>query len=198
MVSTATIELGQRLADVLAPHGRIALQFCSEDVYRRFRVLEPALVSCLDNQQGVGAGCTYLLVSIDGEPAGALSFIMQDNPRKAQPANAFGRIDLVIVAERFRRLGLGRLLTLSALVFALEVFGRRLYSISCLAAHPAMEKILVDFGFAVRPKDDKNFVHTELKLSAGRWAGLLGDAVSQAGIAARHTSFRVRQLLGKA
>lgn len=194
MYRTDTIDLGRRLGQVLAEQDRFAIRRCAESQYRQFRALEPGLVSCLDDRTGGHAA--YLLVTVDHEPAGVLSFVQYVNPQKAPPADSFGRIDLVIVAERFRNLGLARLLTLSALVYALEVFGRRLYSISCLAAHPAMETILGDIGFTVRPRDGRNYVHTELPLAPGAWAGLLDDAAAETKSAAQVSNYRIRRRMG--
>ncbi len=98
----------------------------------------------------------------------------------------------MIVAPVFRGLGLGKVMVLASLVHILEAFGQRLYSISCLAAHPAIEVILsqVDFDRSVR--GEKNFVHEELHIGMDR-RKLVNDLVTATAQASQTANFRCRQ-----
>lgn len=190
--STAT--LSPRLSAALEPFTRINITLEDKALYQRFRCMEPSLVSCLDQiKETDDTEIRYFIVRIDNEIAGALSLVTQTNNQRRSKDNAFSRIDLVIVPDAFRRLGLGRILTHAAILYAIERVGWRLYSISCLAAHKAMEKILEEFGFTGQQREDKGFVHEELKLENMDREALRNQAEEQIQEALQRTNYKLRQ-----
>lgn len=183
-----------KLTAALTAQTRMTLTFCGEDLYRQFRLREPSLVSCLDQQAPRrDTDLRILALYLDSKPAGVASLIVQRNVQKKTVRNAYGRLDLVIVDRAFRGLGLGKVLVLAAMVHMLEAFERRLYSISCLAAHPAIEAILSQVGFDKRERKDRGFVHQELKLDGLEVRGLVNDLVTATSQAAQVAGFRCRQ-----
>jgi len=96
---------------------------------------------------------------------GVASVGIGTNLYKARPRNCFGRIYLVIVEREFRRFGLGRILVLTALDFLLDRFGETLYSISCLAAHEAIHRIMhSEIDFRICELACRNFIPVSVDL----------------------------------
>ncbi len=123
--------------------------------------------------------------------------VVRQNRQRKQIRNAYGRIDLVIVADHARGLGLARVLVNAALVHMLEAFDQRLYSISCLAAHPAIEVILTQVGFVKREPENDGFVHQELRTDELDVRMLIDDFVAATTLALQSASFRCRQQRAK-
>lgn len=181
--------VGSALPSVFRRYPELELGYVKDRTYRQLRIIEPDLVSCLDGQTASQAGCAkpvqrstagapvcgleLLGVSHRGDQLadastmlGVLSLVTQCNEHRSPAHNVYMRIDLVIVSPTFRGLGVGRVLTLSSILHALDVWEGRLYSISCLAANPAMERILKEVGFVSRDRKDRQFVHEELKIES--------------------------------
>ena len=194
MIAGTKDRLSPRLAAIFRSYPRLKVSLGDEALYRRFRLREPSLVSCLDEQSSrSGAGLHFLVIHCNAEPAGVVSLVIQTNTQKRTARNAFARVVLVIVSETYRKLGLGRVLVISALIHLLEKFGSRLYSISCLAAHPAIEKILEQVGFQRSDRPNRSFVHEELKLADKDIDEVLETMTTSAAAAAQAANFRVRQ-----
>lgn len=191
--------ISKTLAELVQDGDRINLTTVSEDTYKRFRCLEPSLASCLDELKNKSHARTFFVaVEIDGQPVAVTSLVVQSNPRRSSPLTAYGRIDLVIVDSEFRSLRLGRLVVTAALLELLEKFGTQLYSVSCLAAHPAIERILDSFGFTKTLRGEKNYVHEEIKLQGDdhiQMRSNLTDALTEC---LQQSRFHIRQVLGKA
>ena len=85
------------------------------------------------------------------------------------------------------------MLVLGSLVHALDVFAGRLYSISCLAAHDAIRTILEQVGFRHSNRQDRNFVHEELKLDGLNIDELTDTLVAKTAAAIHATNFHMRQ-----
>lgn len=159
----------------------------------RFRVLEPSLVSCLDQlEPRFDTDVRFLAVYLNHQPVGVTSLIVQRNQQETTIRNAYGRIDLVIVNGAFREFRLGRMMVLAALVHMLEAFEQRLYSISCLAAHPAIEAILAGVRFENRDRGDKGCVHTELRTDETDVRKLVNNLVEATAQTARVAAYRCR------
>lgn len=185
--------LSPQLASIVRPFPTLTLGWSDETLFRRFRLVDPSLVSCLDSHgDDRSADVEYLVVICNEETAGLLSLVTQENRRRPRSSSLYTRIDLVIVEKRFRRLGLARLLILASLVHAIKVFGSRIYSISCLAADPAIEKILSPIGFASSQRTNRTFVHQELKLGHDSRDTLADRLMIDATAAARIASYRMR------
>ncbi len=189
-----TQSVGWRVANALRPFEKLAVSWGDEATYRRFRVLEPSLVSCVDqHSEPRDTTIEYPMIKCMGEVAGIASLVTRVNTRKPPHRSLYGRIDLVVVQDRFRGLGLGRVLTLVSVAHLLERFDSRLYSISCLAAHPAMEKILDSVGFVRREQGAKNYVHEELAIDPAEVGKLRDRMFSETTAAARRANFTIRQ-----
>ena len=78
---------------------------------------------------------------------GSLSFFLEQNEMRKVLQDHFARIDIVIVEKAFRNKAVGNLLVLTVLKYLLDRWGPRIYSISSLAAHEAMVRILEEVGF---------------------------------------------------
>ncbi len=191
-----TDQLSRRVAALFRPYPKLSLTLGDESSFRRFRSLEPSLISCVDEHTGTEKPqIRYLVVHAENVPAGVLSLVVQANARRPTGACLFARIDLVIVRECYRDLGLGKLLVLSSIVHAVDVYADRLYSISCLAAHGAIAKILERVGFTRTQRVNRNFIHEELRLDPGNIAELTERFVVEARAAAQAANFRVHQRL---
>lgn len=190
--------LSSRLVASFESCPRLNITLVDNTNYQRFRCLEPSLVSCLDQMvESEDTEIRYFIIHVDHQPAGTLSLVTQTNQQRRSPDNAYSRIDLVIVPDSNRRLGLGKVLVHSAILYALERVGWRLYSISCLAAHQAIEKILENFGFLGEQRADKGFIHEELKLINLDRDALLHKAESALKESIKQTDFRLRQYKGR-
>lgn len=196
MITSTTDQLSPRVGALCKPYPRLSLTLGDELAYRRFRTLEPSLISCIDEHAGSEVRqVQYLVVQCESVPAGVLSLVVQANACRRTSACLFARIDLVIVQNCYRGLGLGKLLVLSSIVQAIDAYADRLYSISCLAAHGAMAKILERVGFARTERENRNFIHEELRLDRGNIAELTERFVAEARAAAQAANFRIRQQL---
>ncbi len=184
----------QELELIFCVQERLSLRFADMDVYQRFRSMESGLVSCLDGQTGSERQAPQVLaIALDNEPVGAVSFLVSTNAYKQSSSNLYGRIDLVIMSSQSRGMGLGRLLVFCAITQLLAVYGRRLYSLSCLAAHPAMEVILEGAGFSGEYRQNDNFKHEELRLEEADRNALLTIFTEKTAEAFQASSFRLRQ-----
>lgn len=195
MTTELATTLGPELSDIFEGDQRVQVRPADLVLYRRFRSMECGLVSCLDGQTGENRQQPQILaVTLDDEPSGVLSFVVSTNSQKKSSANLYGRIDLVIMSANCRGLGLGRLLVLSALTQLLAVYGRRLYSLSCLAAHPAMEAILEQVGFSGVYRQGHHFKHEELRLEDQDSDQLLEDFIEKTQQALKVSCYKLKQM----
>jgi len=187
-------ELSSKVSVIASHADRLGVSLVDESVYKRFRCLEPSLTSCVDELVDSSSARTfYVAALLDGVPIAVTSLVVRVNPQHPAGAMAYGRIDLVIVDPRFRGFRIGRLLVTAALLHLLDRCGGQLYSVSCLAAHPAMERILDELGFVRSQRSKKNYVHEELKLDTINRAKLLEDLAYRLGESFRQARFRIRQ-----
>ena len=132
------------------------------DQYGRMRALEPGLVSSVPTDQ---TNALHILgLHHRGQGLGAVTFFCLDNRLRKPKGSRYGRVDLVITDPAVRGLGVGRLLVACAL---LRLFDRNpgcIYSVSCLAAHAAIAKVLDKIGFEHRYMPERNYSHEEYRL----------------------------------
>ena len=140
------------LPDVFAEPSRWRLSRGDLEAYQELRAREPQLVSLLDGKPD-GGGLETLALWEGSRLQGAVSCVVQVNPLRPTAANRFARIDIVVVPAASRGLGLGRVLLAGATAHLLRSQGELLYSISCLAAHPAVAHTLEAMGFAPGARD---------------------------------------------
>ena len=194
MVATSLPALAQELERIFGTQQRLKVRFVDLAVYQRFRSIESGLVSCLDGQTGPDRQTPQVLaIALDDKPVGIVSFLVSTNACKQSSSNLYGRIDLVIMSSQSRGLGIGRLLVLSAIIQLLAVYGRRLYSLSCLAAHPAMEVILEGVGFSGEYRQNDNFKHEELRLEDADRSALFTLFRDKTAEALQASNFRLQQ-----
>lgn len=163
------------LTDVFGEDPRFILEQGDLNTYQTFRHQEPNLVSIVDGKPDMAKDLDALVLRMEGNPVGAVSFLVQANPRKTPPFDSYGRIDIVVVPGASRGAGLGRLLLLSATLTLLRDHGSSLYSISCLAAHPAVATVLESVGYTPEHRGNSDFVHEELRLEGEDRPGLERD-----------------------
>ncbi len=194
MATLGSIACGGAIGAALAEFARIEIAEAEDALYSSFRRREPQLVSCLDADGGGNSKRPAILAAyLDGTPTGVASWVRFRNDCRKEKANLYARIDLVIVSNDFRGLGIARLLTLAALMHMIDTHGERLYSISCLAAHPAMEAILEQLGFAGEIRAGHNFKHESIRvdqLDINAWGERLAELLASAG---RVTNYRLRR-----
>lgn len=182
------------LLTLFAAHPRLTLRWGTQEVLKRFRAGEPGLVSSARATTDV----KIVLLEYAGTPLGVASFFLEKNTRRATGDNLFARVDLVIVSESQRGRGVARALVLCVLTYLLGVHGDRLYSISCLAAHDAIVKILCDEGFQTRVVSERHFTHAELRVTAQSRTGVHDRYARDAARALQSVNYRLRQTGGQA
>ncbi len=181
------------LTDVFGEDSRFILEQGDLNIYRGFRHQEPNLVSIVDGKPEMAKNLEALVLRLEGNPVGAVSFLVQTNPRKTPPSDSYGRIDIVVVSAAARGMGLGRLLLLSANLVLLRNHGSSLYSISCLAAHPAVAAVLESVGYTPGRRENTLFVHEELRLENEDWRGLERDFSGHLGQSFQQVRYALRQ-----
>ncbi len=144
------------------PHAE--LRFSEFDKFATAHRREPHLGSSYnDDPQQKNGIFDVLGLHYNGAQVASLSFFIEKNKmKKRQEPDHFARIDIVIVEKEFRRLGLGKILVFTAIKYLLDRWGARIYSISCLAAHDAMAKILDDIGFHAEQRPEENFIRATI------------------------------------
>lgn len=182
-------EYVEKLATLLAQYPSLRMRQGGKELFERCRAVAPELVS----SAGTGTTLQVFLLEYDGEPIGGTSYFVQTNANRKHQENLWARIDLVVVFKTYRRLGLARLLVLFVLTQILEFYGDRLYSISCLAAHEAIGKILESIQFVAKPMNDKNFVHAELRVTRSSLEKTLHLLNGEAEKALRLVNYRFHQ-----
>lgn len=106
-----------------------------------------------------------LSLYLDGEFAACLSIFLEKNNMKNDEADHFARIDIVIVEDNFRKMGLGKLLVMTSIKYVLDRWGPKLYSLSCLAGHEAMAIILEDVGFKGEQRRNEEYKRETLSFN---------------------------------
>lgn len=171
----------------------ISLRLVDSAVYRSFRNLEPGLVSVLDKMSLKEMDRLEVLAFLyKDEPVGIVSLITALNEHRKVARNFYARVDLVIVRPEYRKLGIAAAIVLSTLAFALEARGKELYSVSCLAAHPAIENILRKFGFLEKRKEDM-FVLLEKSIEDAEVQSLQENLYERAAEACHLANYKIRQ-----
>ena len=92
--------------DVFRSFPHLSLTAGEENIYRRFRNREGTLVSCLDGSDAkrIFPEFEVLVFRSRGIPCGVVSLAVGTNHQKTDRRNQYGRIDLVIVEEEFRKI----------------------------------------------------------------------------------------------
>jgi hypothetical protein len=181
-----------KLADLFEVFPDLALNKGDLSILQIFRGQEPQLVACFDGNDEEQKS-EVLVFTGKNKPLGIVSFVIMENKHKPYPKNKYARIYLVIVKENSRNLGVGRLLTLCAIIYLLRTSGEQLYSISCLAAHEAMETVLKDLSFQHREVKENDFWRGELIWEGSNLEKVTDRLVKFANQYLKQTNFKIRQ-----
>jgi len=180
------------LIDLFEPFPNLELILGDHAIYKWFRFQESKLVSCLDEREKK-LEPEVLVVNANNKSLGVVSLVVEKNKYKAYPTNHYARIDLVIVHQNSRSLGVGRLLVLCAITYLLRTQGKRIYSISCLAAHKSVENILKDLSFQQHKVQDNNYWQGAFKLEGLDTKLLTRQFAEQTSQCLKMIKFRLRQ-----
>lgn len=183
----------KELHDIFKPYPRLELRQEAGGSFTQFRAYAPQLVSCYDEQSKKALTPSLLVLYWDKMPIGALSYLIQQNSYRKSPRDHYARIDLVIVPESYEGNGLSFLLVSCAQLFFLESLPHKIYSISCLAAHPAIAHVLKSYGFQPKGQNDKNFVEYEQVVSDENALKIKKSAIESACERAQVVHYRLRQ-----
>ena len=125
--------------DLFAQSPDYQIAKADKSIYRSFCSKEPELVSCYDNFDG-DYDEEFLVFKKNNQPLGLASIVIRENPNKPAQPKIYARLGLIIVDKKYREIGIGRLLIVCSLLFALRTQRQQIYSISCLAAYAMVEK----------------------------------------------------------
>jgi GNAT superfamily N-acetyltransferase len=183
------------LDDLFAAAPRLRLSRGERDAYLALRLREPQLVSLADGRPAAAAALEALVLREGDAVLGAVSYGVQANPNRPPGHARYARIDIVVVPPEARGLGCGRLLLACVTAHLLRSQGGQLYSLSCLAAHPAIAHVLESAGFLPGPRTALHYVHEELRVElegraalAARWDGEVAAALRRVAFALRQRS----------
>ena len=172
----------------------LALKHDDRTALQSLRYREPDLVGLIDGMApDEYTELAVLGIHHGGENLGVGSALVVTNSRRGSESNLYGRVDLIIVDPAFRGMGLGRAVILCLLLHMLKTHGSRLYSISSLAAHGAVAKVLEDLGFQRGNREAKNFVTESLALEAGDHDAVIDICLGELESVLRLINFRLRQ-----
>ncbi len=187
----------EELVDLLEPFPGLTLARGDLTTYGRFRSLEPNLVSLLDGKEpGPASIADVLVLRARQHPMGAVSFMVQANEQRRGDRSRYARIDLVIVGNDYRGIGVGRSLLLCVNTYLLGSFGDSLYSISCLAAHPAVKQVLEELSFQGQSRPHLSYTHEELSLEGLELQSLISKFAEKTTSALRVVNYNLRQRCG--
>lgn len=181
------------LPELFGSSPRLDLTRADLKTFKSFRALQLNLHSVLDEMSPTGAREEFFLLLCENEPVGCLSLVTQINSRRKGPRKKYARIDLVIIPKKWQGVGFGRVLLLSTLCYLLDECEKNLYSISCLASHPAVEKVLKQASFSSTRHGDENFTRQELKVDDDNLEALKEKFHTAAQEAIGRVNFRLRQ-----
>lgn len=161
----------------------------NHDDFKRLMAKEPQLHSIA--KEFPEATLEHFVLFLHDQPSGGVSIGYFKNQNRSETRNLFARIDLVVVPEEFRGLGIAKVLVTGALLQIIRAFPQSLYSISCLAGHKAIEHILRHGGFTIDPRPEHHFSHCSLALENpqemdAKFTDLLHKSIQQA-------NYRIRQ-----
>ena len=107
--------------ELLLPYPRLSIVQGDMAAYSMFKFREPALVSIVDSGHGPDQNALKALVlKYEGEPVGAVSYLVQTDKFKDPGRDQNARIDLVITYTRFRELGVERVLLMCVIYHLLH------------------------------------------------------------------------------
>lgn len=182
------------LADVFEGQAGCRLTLGDHAAYQSLRLREPQLVSLADGKvPGTVSGYDAMALWHGEALLGALSFRVQRNPRREAPHDRYARIDVVVVPDARRGVGAGRLLLACATAYLLRTGEAPPYSISCLAAHPAVAHTLESMGYVPRPRAELQYVHEELTVAPDAAPDLARRFADEAAAALRRVRYALRQ-----
>jgi len=174
------------------------LQLTQGDVitFKRFRYLEPGLVSLLDaNGSILEENHEVLVLGYKNDPVGCISLVLFP---KTEPCDGRmyhnARLDLVIVPNGFREMGIGRTLIHLGLCYLLERCGATLHTISAQTEHPAVDRVLQNLEFPLIPVMQDTTLCRSLNLKSFDFPGFLHVIQEKTGESLKRLHTHLRQL----
>lgn len=134
-----------------------------------------------------------VVLTLYKQKVGMLNLVSCINPQKSGERNLYSRIDLVIVAETWQGFGFGHLLLSQAICQVLDSFSKNIYSISCLAAHPTIEKNLLGRKFLGQKREGLKYVHCSLAIDDSNYESLCSSSRKHLETDGLQVIYRLRQ-----
>lgn len=163
------------LCNQLTPYPALKLTQGDVVTFKRFRYLEPGLISLLDASPTVlETNHQVLVLSYKKDPVGCISLVLFP---KIEPCDGRtyhnARLDLVIVPNGFRGMGIGRTLINLGLCYLLEQCGPTLHTINAQTDHPAVDRVLHSLEFPLLPSVQGGSLYRSLNLKSLDFEGFL-------------------------
>ncbi|CCQ90489.1 hypothetical protein NITGR_290089 [Nitrospina gracilis 3/211] len=194
---TLNSEAGQSVENRVATYPQMQVLEGDMTTFKRFRFLEPGLVSLLDsNPTALENHHKVLVLVYKNDPLGCISLVHL--PRMDTLNRVFynARLDLVIVANGFRGMGIGRSMMLMGMYYLLETLGDSLKSISAATPHPAADRVLQSLEFTLLPSQDGS-LHRTLDLKGLDRPGLLHVIRDKTDESLKRMHYTLRRLVFK-
>ena len=182
------------IAELFSSFPHAELRYSEFDKFLSASMREPQLGSSYSgNKEEANGIFDVLCLYHKGAQTASLSLFLEKNEMKKDHSDHFARIDIVIVEKEFRKNGLGKLLVFTAIKYILDRWGPRIYSISCLAAHEAMAKILEQIGFHGEQRANEDFIRESISFSEvnqAEFSALINERLSNS---IQLVKYRLRQ-----
>ena len=157
MKNIDTITSQTKLKEIINEYDKLKIELDNDEVFSKVRSSEPALVSSFTSKPTIDQKLETIVITYDGCHVGGISFFTYKNEMRKNDRNLYSRIDIVVVPRLYQGLGISKMLILLAIQHLNLTYDKRMYSISCLAAHKAIEKVLEGLEFIGTQDEDKNF-----------------------------------------
>ncbi|CAI2719294.1 GNAT family N-acetyltransferase [Nitrospina watsonii] len=162
------------IAKRVSAYPHMALQFGDVTTFKRFRFLEPGLVSLLDTSPtALQENHNVLVLIYKNDPIGCISLVAFPRVDSQQRISYNARLDLVIVPNGFRGMGIGRCLIHLGLGLLLETLEDSLQTLSASTQHPAVDRVLQCLEFTLIPCSQDGSLRRTLDLQGLDRPGLL-------------------------
>ncbi|OIQ17867.1 MAG: hypothetical protein BM556_10600 [Bacteriovorax sp. MedPE-SWde] len=142
---------------IVQNYDQLTIKVNDQDAFNKLARVEGSLVSSYSKNSKSEQYFQTIVIYYADHLIGAISFFVAKNEMRKVKNNLYERIDIVVVPKRFRGNGISKALVLLAIHYCNISFGNRIYSISCLAAHEAISRVLDGLNFRCNRGNDENF-----------------------------------------
>jgi len=184
------------LHSILKGYDQLNIKLNDEEVFNELSLTEPTLVSSFSKNSNIEQRYETLIIYYGEHLVGGISFFIAKNNMRKNKSNLYGRIDTVIAPKRFRKNGISRALILFAIHYINLTFGARLYSISCLAAHDAISRVLEGLQFSDIRNEEENFTRQSISFDTidhENYANLIDEYLKRA---SHQINYKLHKLVG--